>query len=406
MAVGRVWRVRRPFGDIELEVLPGAPDAETRSASIRAVQVLLQDFHAGSPEARRALLEIDAHLRGPAERWAAWPPSSRGIDSVRGQGVAEDLLRAARAGFVVARRPEPRSVPVPDAEPSTPELGPDSSQEAAPVSKSWIGLTLVDQTGTPVPNRQYRIIKPDGTQLDGMLDSNGAAMITGLDPGSCQIWCPYVEPHPGTTYAVQPGDHVSGIAERFGFDDYTTVWNHPDNADLQSQRTDPHVLQPGDSLAIPEVKAQPPANKPTSAKHPFQIQRTPLKLRVTLLDLLAKPMANVAVTLAGNALTTDGQGLVEATIDKSVKDAKLVAGGNEVALSLGGLNPSDDTSESGYKARLYNLGFLWDPTVDDSDDELLIALQDFQARVLADGERAARRRDQGAAAAGIRVLRC
>jgi hypothetical protein len=51
-----------------------------------------------------------------------------------------------------------------------------------------------------------------------------------------------------------------------------------------------------------------------------------------------------------------------------------------VDLVVGGLNPSDDTSVAGYKARLYNMGFLWDPTVPDSDDEMLIALQDFQAQ--------------------------
>ncbi len=146
------------------------------------------------------------------------------------------------------------------------------------------------------------------------------------------------------------------------------------------QRSDPHVLQPGDELTIPEVKAQPAANKPTSAKHPFQINLSPLKLRLTLLDLAAKPMPNAPVTVAGTSLTTDSNGLVEATVDKGAKDATLDSGGSEVDLSLGGLNPSDDTSDAGYKARLYNLGFLWDSSVDDTDDEMVIALQDFQAQ--------------------------
>ena len=48
-------------------------------------------------------------------------------------------------------------------------------------------------------------------------------------------------------------------------------------------------------------------------------------------------------------------------------------------LDLGAINPTDDTTDAGYKARLFNLGFLWDPTVADTDDEMLIALQDFQA---------------------------
>ena len=180
---------------------------------------------------------------------------------------------------------------------------------------------------------------------------------------------------------MKPGDHISGIAESFGFDDFDTVWSHPDNADLSQQRTDPHVLQPGDALAIPEIGAQPPANKPTSAQHQFQINQSPLKLRLTLLGLDAKPLTNAQVTVAGNALTTDGSGLVEAQVDKSAKDTAFDdPQGNEVGLLVGGLNPSDDTSDAGYKGRLFNMGFLWDATVDDTDDEMVIALQDFQAQ--------------------------
>jgi hypothetical protein len=374
------WRARGPFGVVEIELHPGSVSDAAREASRRELGRLVYDFKYRDPEARRVVLEVYARMRGlpgTATRGAAYEFD---FGSLRAQAIGEELLAAARAGVLVARRREIRSVVVPLDVPAEEVIGPNASQDSA-TSTTWIGLTLVDQTGTPVPNRPYRVIKPDGTTIDGTLDSHGAAMLMGLDPGNCQIWCPYVDPHPETTYAVQAGDHISGIAESFGFDDYTTMWKDPGNADLQQERTDPHVLQPGDSLTVPEVKAQPAANKPTSAKHPFQIQRSPLKLRLTLLDLSAKPMASVPVTVAGTSLTTDGDGLVEATVDKSAKDATLDdASGNEVDLVLGGLNPSDDASDAGYKARLYNLGFLWDATVDDTSDEMVIALQDFQAQ--------------------------
>jgi hypothetical protein len=32
-------------------------------------------------------------------------------------------------------------------------------------------------------------------------------------------------------------------------------------------------------------------------------------------------------------------------------------------LAVGAINPADDTTDAGYKARLFNLGFLWDPSV-------------------------------------------
>jgi hypothetical protein len=374
------WRVRGPFGDVELELHPASTDAATRDASVRELRQLVNDFKHRQPEARRAVSEVYARMRGLTANVSRGDVYGLDTCSLQAAAIGEELLFAARAGTLVARRREMRSVVVPLDTPSEEVLGPDSRQDGTVEAKSWVGLTLVDQTGTPVPNRPYRVIKPDGTTVNGLLDSNGAAMLQGLDPGNCQIWCPYVEPHAPTTYAVQDGDHVSGVAQTFGFDDYSVVWNDPGNADLQSQRTDPHVVQPGDQLAIPEVKAQPAANKPTGAKHPFQIQRSPLKVRLTLLDLSAKPMPSAPVTMAGTSLTTNGNGLVEATVDKSAKDTTLDSAGSEVDLSIGGLNPPDDTSDAGYKARLYNLGFLWDPTVDDTDDEMVIAVEDFQAQ--------------------------
>ena len=69
-------------------------------------------------------------------------------------------------GTIIARRREVRSVVIPLDTPSEAVLGPDSSQDVAADTKSWVGLTLVDQTGTPVPNRPYRVIKPDGRVLE------------------------------------------------------------------------------------------------------------------------------------------------------------------------------------------------------------------------------------------------
>jgi hypothetical protein len=139
------------------------------------------------------------------------------------------------------------------------------------------------------------------------------------------------------------------------------------------------VLVPGDALTIPEVKAQPAANKPTGAKHPFTMTRTPLKLRIKVLDRAAKPMAGVPVTVNGTALTSDGTGLVETAIDKTAQTLPMTDPDTTFQLAVGTINPADDATDAGYKARLFNLGFLWDPAVADTDDEMIIALQDFQA---------------------------
>jgi hypothetical protein len=225
MTIGRVdWRVHRPFGDLEIELHPASVDAPSREASIQELRALVHDFKARQPEARRVVLDIYARLRGM-------------VGSAQPDAIGDELLMAARAGRLVARRRELRAVAVPDGDPSEPTLGPDSSQDSAPMSKTWVGIVLVDQDGTPVPNRPYRISPPDGVTRDGTLDSNGSAILQGLDPGNCQIWCPYNAAHPALTYVVKDGDHTSGVAESYGFDDYTVVWNDPGNADLQNLPT-------------------------------------------------------------------------------------------------------------------------------------------------------------------------
>jgi hypothetical protein len=261
--------------------------------------------------------------------------------------------------------------------------GPDepvSAPDVADVNErvTWIGLLLVDQTGRPVRNRAYRVIFPDGSIQDGALDGKGSAMLSGTVPGSCRVSCPYVEPHPKLVYEIQQGDHISGIAERFGFDDYTIVSSDPGNAGLRKQRPDLHVLLPGDSLAIPELKPH-AVDKPTGATHTFTLLRSPLKLRLKMLDLAAVPIVGASVTVNGTEFTTDGTGLVETIVNKAERSVQLLQSDAASALSVGAINPFDDTSEAGYKARLFNLGFLWDPTTDDGDDEMVIALQDFQA---------------------------
>jgi hypothetical protein len=374
-------RLLSASGDIEIQLRPAPGSAAERDASVRELRRLVYDFKYRDPQARRAVAAILADLRGTSPSAVVHELEQLDAGSPRAYAFGEELLSAGRLGRIVARRVETRSIVVPLEGPAEPVLGPDSWKDAAPASKSWIGLVLLDEDGTPVPNRPYRVIQPDGTQVDGTLDSNGSAIVNGIVPGNCQIWCPYVEPHPATTYSVTPGDHISGIAQGFGFDDFNTVWSDPDNTDLSQQRPDPHVLQPGDTVAIPEVTAQPGANKPTTAKHPFQINRSPLNLRLTILGLDGKPLTNAHVAVAGTSLTTDGNGLVQAAIDKSATGSTFDdPQGNEVDLLVGGLNPSEDTSDAGYKARLYNMGFLWDTSVADTDDEMIVALQDFQAQ--------------------------
>jgi hypothetical protein len=69
---------------------------------------------------------------------------------------------------------------------------PKGERVAAREEKTWFGIELVDDDDPPkpVPFKRYRVELPDGATREGMLDENGRARITGLDPGNCTVTFP------------------------------------------------------------------------------------------------------------------------------------------------------------------------------------------------------------------------
>ncbi len=62
-----------------------------------------------------------------------------------------------------------------------------------PEKKSWVEIALADEQGKPVPGEPYRITTPDGTEVEGKLDSDGLARVEGIDPGNCKITFPNMD---------------------------------------------------------------------------------------------------------------------------------------------------------------------------------------------------------------------
>ena len=87
---------------------------------------------------------------------------------------------------------------------------------------------------------------------------------------------------------VQQGDHLSKIAAEEGFANFHTILDDPDNAELAKKR-DPHVLFPGDELAIPD-RQDGEESGATENVHKFQTDLQPLYLRCKLLDIDGKPI--------------------------------------------------------------------------------------------------------------------
>jgi type VI secretion system secreted protein VgrG len=71
----------------------------------------------------------------------------------------------------------------------------DPAKENKEQKKSWIEIVLVDKDDKPVPGEAYRITLPDGTTLaEGTLDEKGFARVDNIDPGTCKVTFPNLDP--------------------------------------------------------------------------------------------------------------------------------------------------------------------------------------------------------------------
>jgi hypothetical protein len=193
-----------------------------------------------------------------------------------------------------------------------------------------------------------------------------------------------------SVHTVVQGEHLSGIANKYGFASYKTIWDHAKNTELKKKRQNPNVIFAGDQLFIPD-KGEKEESRPTGKKHQFELKREKLKLRLVLEDLYEKPIANAKCELHVENekfdLTTDAQGKIEQDIKPTDKQGFLIIKDPETPINeiviptkIGDLNPED--KESGQKARLNNLAYFAGPFEGKSDEEnkamFLSAIEEFQ----------------------------
>jgi N-acetylmuramoyl-L-alanine amidase len=185
-------------------------------------------------------------------------------------------------------------------------------------------------------------------------------------------------------HVVVQGEHLAAIAEKAGFRDAMTVWNAPENAALRKARDNPDVLAPGDVIYVPEKEPK-TVPRSTDQFHPFVAKIDALKLRIVLLDFDNKPLANVPATLSVEGksfeLVSNGTGLIQQAIPRTAKTGRLLVKDLAIDLSLqiGHLDPVEE--ESGWRARLVNLGYYRGWVSDDgevADKFFSWALEEFQ----------------------------
>jgi hypothetical protein len=176
-------------------------------------------------------------------------------------------------------------------------------------------------------------------------------------------------------HTVQEGEHISAIAELFGFTNWHSLWDYGPNAQLKQDRKYAHCLHPDDTVAIPDKQ---PKNdsKPTGKVHPYVLDTSPLYLRLRLEDLSGNKLASTdcAVHLdepeADDSITTNGDGIAEEKISKQVKTGSVTAkpdGKPEIKydLKIGSLR--DQQAFEGQRQRLNNLGYFAGYSKDDTD---------------------------------------
>jgi N-acetylmuramoyl-L-alanine amidase len=180
-------------------------------------------------------------------------------------------------------------------------------------------------------------------------------------------------------YEVKQGDHLSSIAKTFGFLNFHTIWDDPQNADLKSLRVNPNVLFPGDQLFIPD-KTDKTETRSTGATHRFRAPLSKLELRIVTHDINDNPVAGENCTLQVEAeffkLQTDGDGMIDQKIAADAVNGLFQITQMEIPVKIGFLDPTD--TAPGSRERLTNLGYYWGPQDDSDPLSLRSAIEEFQ----------------------------
>jgi len=171
-------------------------------------------------------------------------------------------------------------------------------------------------------------------------------------------------------YRVEPGDCFESIAFETGFFS-ETLWKHSGNARLRAERDSPHVLKPGDTVHVPDLREK-QETRQTDLVHRFVRRGVPSRFSVVL-NKGGKPRAGVDYVLRAGKRRYEGKtgedGRVEHWIDPAAQQAVLMLGPMErYEFALAHLLPV--SADDGVRARLINLGFLDYPEKGKEDPRL------------------------------------
>src|SRR5262249_18638965 len=146
----------------------------------------------------------------------------------------------------------------------------------------------------------------------------------------------------------------------YHFGDYTIIWDHGNNADLKTKRPNPNVLNPGDTVFIPD-KTPRTESRATTATHSFKIEIPKLEVRIQILGFDGERAnalpSKIKVESDEQSLNCGPTGMLRKPIQRSDENGNLTVESLhiDVPFKIGYLDPVDEPT--GQQARLNNLGY-------------------------------------------------
>lgn len=190
-------------------------------------------------------------------------------------------------------------------------------------------------------------------------------------------------------HKVKKGESLPSIAEKYKSVQWEKIYFDSKNFDLRRKRPNPHILYPGDEIAIP-LKEDRIDNAKTEMKHKFVRRKNKVMLRIRMLDSSGNPLEGYAYKLEIGSQIYEGltrkNGLIEHSINPDIREGILNfwidAERKNVCitflLKIAHLHPVEYIT--GVQARLKNLGFYFGPIDGIFNAKTEAAIRDFQKK--------------------------
>jgi hypothetical protein len=281
-------------------------------------------------------------------------------------------------------------------------------------TEHYIVVQAVSVEEMPVPGVQLELVIAGGEVKGALTDKDGLARVERIHAGNVVIRVLSVDgdlwealdgaaSKPSSTddrvrwHTVAQGECLSKIAHQYNLDGWKKLWEHPRNEPLRKKRKSPHVLLPGDAVALPGIDVY-EIVRPTDATHRIKVKNSTSTARAVVVfrDSEGEALSSEAYELryedGGTSHSKQGQlsgsGELREELPVTVQHVEVLLPdlGQRYQLKLGHLDPTEDGQgkfvASGVEGRLAALGYLHREAAATHIEDSKAAVSAFQQRVM------------------------